>query len=97
LHILLPIFHKDIKDAWFLPNKQSFTGLKEYLYLAIPSTLMLCLEFWGFEIMTLLSGYISVVATAAQTITLNVCFILFMFPLGLNIAATAIIGKYIGE
>jgi hypothetical protein len=39
-------------------------GLIQYFKLGIPSTGMLCLEWWAFEIMTLLAAYISLKATA---------------------------------
>jgi hypothetical protein len=39
-------------------------GLINYFKLGIPSTGMLCLEWWAFEIMALLAVYISLKATA---------------------------------
>lgn len=51
--------------------------------MAIPGTLMLCLEWWTFEAMTLMAGYISVEVTAAEIILLNMCALLFMVPLGI--------------
>jgi MATE family multidrug resistance protein len=97
LQVLTPLFHSDVKEAWFLPDYSALHGLYEYVKLGIPSILMLCLEYWSFELMTLFAGYISVNATAAHTIALNLAFLLFMFPLGFNYAATALIGKSIGN
>ena len=53
---------KDLKESVFLPNKDSFNlkGLLEFLKLAIPSAVMCCLEWWSFEIMTLMSAFLGV-------------------------------------
>jgi MATE family multidrug resistance protein len=56
---------EDIKEAWFLPDRKTYEGLKEFLKIAIPGTLMLCSEWWLFELLTLLSGYLEVEYTAA--------------------------------
>lgn len=64
---------KEIKEkAWFSPFRPDVKsecfdkkGLIDYFKLGIPSTGMLCLEWWAFEIMTLLAAYISLKATAA--------------------------------
>lgn len=63
---------KDQKEmTWFSPFRSdvrsecfNITGLINYFKLGIPSTGMLCLEWWAFEIMTLLAAYISLKATA---------------------------------
>ena len=53
---------------------------------------MLSLEFWSFEILTLMSGYLSVDDTAANVITLNTIYAVFMFIIGLQYAANALVG-----
>jgi len=50
----------DIKEAITLPDSRALSGLGEYLKLGIPSTVMLCLEFWVFDLMILMAGYIGV-------------------------------------
>lgn len=58
-------FQKDIKEAWFFINKDSFKGLKRYLSFAIPSVGMLALEAWTFQIVIFMSAYLSIEETAA--------------------------------
>jgi Na+-driven multidrug efflux pump len=58
---------------------------------------MLSIEFWSFEILTLMSGYLSLEETGANVITLNTTYFTFMFVLGLMYAGTAIIGQQIGH
>ena len=56
---------KDIEEAWFRPGWETFNNLGIFMKLSIPSMLMLCLEMWTFEILTLFAGYISVDTAAA--------------------------------
>ena len=49
-----------IRETLFFPTADSFKGWEEYLRLSIPATLMLCAEWWAFEILTILSGIIGV-------------------------------------
>jgi len=87
---------KDIREAWFTPNRNCFNGLWDYLKLGISSTLMVCLEWWCFEALALLSGYISIDSTAAMIIVLNTNYIFFMFSSGLSVATSAHVGRAIG-
>lgn len=87
----------DIQEALSWPSSSSFTGLEDYLRIGIPSALMLCIEWWAFEVMTLVTGYISVDAQASQVVILNIIALMFMFSLGLQQAAASTIGQCIGS
>ncbi len=58
---------------------------------------MLCLEWWSFEVLALMAGYISVEATAAHIIVLNTHVVIIMIPLGAQVATIVCIGKAMGE
>ena len=62
--------------------------------LSIPSTVMMCAEWWAFEILSILAGILGVVELASQTINFNMIALLFMIPLGIQEAACAIIGNW---
>ncbi|CDW81989.1 na+-driven multidrug efflux pump [Stylonychia lemnae] len=85
------------KSSWFLGGKETFKNLGEYVKLAVPSAILQCLEFAGFEMLCILSGYISVTANAAQVITLTTNIMFYQIPIGLMIASTTIIGELIGQ
>ena len=59
-----------------------FKGWKEYLKVSLPSTLIMCSEWGAFELLTVVSGLISIEAQAVQTIVTSGCAILFEIPLG---------------
>jgi len=86
-----------MKDALFWPTRDAFTCWGEYLKISIPTLFMLCPEWWAFELLIILSGYIGVNDQAVMVVSLNLVGILFMFPLGFNEAAAAVVGNSMGE
>lgn len=63
---------EDLKGSFFFITKEDFKDLCPYVKLAIPSTLMLIYDWWSFEILAALAGYISVEVTGAHIIIVNV-------------------------
>lgn len=75
-------YDKEVRKSFFFFTKESFEELGDYLRIGIPSCCMLCLEWWSFEVLALMAGYISVDATGAHVIILNTHVVLIMVPLG---------------
>ena len=71
-------------------------GLRGYLKVCLPSTVIACSEWWIYEVLTILAGLISVEAQAVQTIAASCQAILFEIPLGYQESTCAIIGNCIG-
>ncbi|XP_048468297.1 multidrug and toxin extrusion protein 1-like [Rhincodon typus] len=67
-----------------------------FLRLAIPSMLMICSEWWAYDIGTFLAGLINEVELGAQTIVLQVIFILYRIPLGFGMVTTVYVGNALG-
>ncbi|NXA05385.1 S47A1 protein, partial [Sapayoa aenigma] len=68
----------------------SFTSL------AIPSMLMMCIEWWTYEIGSFLIGLLSVIELSAQSIIYEVSVVAFMIPLGIGTAASVQVGNALG-
>ena len=45
-----------IKDALFMPSREALKDWGEYLAISLPATVMLCAEWWFFEIMVLFAS-----------------------------------------
>ncbi|XP_056263707.1 multidrug and toxin extrusion protein 1-like isoform X2 [Pseudoliparis swirei] len=67
-----------------------------YMKLAIPSTFMVCFEWWVWEIGGFLAGVLGEVDLAAQHVMLEIGAITFMFPLGVHAAACVRVGNALG-
>ena len=97
IHLYVTFFLPDIRDSWTLPNRDSFIGLYSYLKVVLPAMLMLCIEWWTFEIQTLQSSRLNVESIAAQVIILNTIYVYFCITIGLQIAAYTLVGRSVGS
>jgi multidrug resistance protein, MATE family len=88
---------EDIKESIFWPDYRSFQGLTEYLKIGVPQTLMLCSEWWAFELITLITGYLGVKTQAAQILLFNFTMVMFCFAMGLSTVSSTLIGCQIGK
>ncbi|CDW88083.1 na+-driven multidrug efflux pump [Stylonychia lemnae] len=96
IHALIKL-NSQYNESWFLGGMETFQNFAQYAKLAVSSATMFCLEFLGFELLCIISGYISVTANAAQVITLTTNLMFFVIPTGLSMASTTIIGQLIGQ
>ena len=69
-----------------IPNEiKSYLGkneLKIYFGISGPSIVMLCAEWWAFEVLVFLAAFISVGAVSAMAISYNYFTLIFQFPSG---------------
>ncbi|CAA6661254.1 unnamed protein product [Spirodela intermedia] len=81
------------KKTWTGFSKEAFNDVLCYVKLAVPSAVMVCLEFWSFECLVLLSGLLPnpTLETSVLSISLNTSSMIFMIPLGLgNVISTRV-------
>ncbi|XP_072325954.1 multidrug and toxin extrusion protein 1-like isoform X3 [Scyliorhinus torazame] len=67
-----------------------------FIQLAVPSMLMLCIEWWTFEIGIFLAGLIGEVELGAQAIMFQVISAAYMIPLGISMAVGISVGNALG-
>ncbi|WOK92517.1 hypothetical protein Cni_G01208 [Canna indica] len=79
-------------------SKEALKGLSEFLQFALPSALMICLEWWSFELLTLLSGFLSnpQLETSVLSICLTTISLLYCIPYGLGCAASTRVSNELG-
>lgn len=58
--------------------------------------MLICMEWWAFEVVTYLSGVLGVVALASQAILISLTTILFSIPQGLAASTSARVGNLLG-
>ncbi|KAB1205628.1 MATE efflux family protein 8 [Morella rubra] len=79
-------------------STEMFQGIGEFFRVAIPSAVMICLEWWSFELLTLLSGLLP--NPKLETSVLSVCLAtmstLYMIPDGLGAAASTRVSNELG-
>lgn len=85
--------YKETWKGWSMDCLQEWDS---FIYLAIPSMLMMCGEWWTYEIGGLLAGLISEVELGAQSVMYGLANIAYMFPIGFSIAGSVRVGNAMG-
>ncbi|KAK7314620.1 hypothetical protein VNO77_33147 [Canavalia gladiata] len=86
------------KRTWTGFSKESLHNIPQFLRLAFPSAIMVCLETWTFELMVLLSGVLpnAKLQTSVLSICLNTSGIFWMIPFGVSAAGSTRISNELG-
>ena len=87
----------EFKDMVFMYDRTVFHGLGNFLKIGVPGMLMLCFEWWAFELLAIFTGLLGVNELAAEVVIINMVAFIFMLPLGISYSASALTGNYLGE
>ena len=77
-------------------NKEALTKWWEFISLGLPGTVMLCSEWWAYEILTIFASLLGTADVSAQTIILQTASLAFMVPLGVGVATSSLVGNALG-
>jgi len=80
LGIIYTAFVFDHKETWGGWSLEAFSRWGEFLKIGIPGMLMLCLEWWAFEIMSFLAGILGTTELAAHSVT-HLILLLLLLPI----------------
>ncbi|XP_048543249.1 protein DETOXIFICATION 16-like [Triticum urartu] len=86
------------RDTWNGFSMEGFKDLRKFADLAVPSAMMICLEWWAFETLVLLSGLLPnpQLETSVLSICLNTGILLFMIPSGLGYSVSTRVSNELG-
>uniref|UniRef100_A0A3B4F2X7 Multidrug and toxin extrusion protein n=1 Tax=Pundamilia nyererei TaxID=303518 RepID=A0A3B4F2X7_9CICH len=93
IYMYLRGLHKATWAGWSLDCLQEWGPFAQ---LAVPSMLMLCLEWWVVEVGGFLAGVISEAELGAHSISYELTVIAYMIPLGFASAASVRVGNALG-
>ncbi|KAL5726426.1 Protein DETOXIFICATION 16 [Ranunculus cassubicifolius] len=99
--ILLMVYVKcfpGCKTTWNGFSKEALYDVPNFLKLAIPSAIMICLEYWAFEMVVLLSGLLPnpKLETSVLSISLNSCWLVYTISVGLGGAVSTRVSNELG-
>uniref|UniRef100_A0A3Q2DC82 Multidrug and toxin extrusion protein n=1 Tax=Cyprinodon variegatus TaxID=28743 RepID=A0A3Q2DC82_CYPVA len=92
-YIMWKGLHKTTWGGWSI---ECLNDWKSYIHLAIPGMVMMCVEWWTYEIGGFLAGLISEVELGAQAVVFQLANIAYMFPMGFSIAGNVRVGNALG-
>ncbi|XP_057868139.2 protein DETOXIFICATION 16-like [Cryptomeria japonica] len=86
------------KRTWTSFTTEALHDIKHFLKLAIPSSFMICLQWWSFEILIILSGLLPnpKLETSVLSICLNTSSIAYMIPFGFSAAVSTRVSNELG-
>ncbi|XP_039143192.1 protein DETOXIFICATION 16-like [Dioscorea cayenensis subsp. rotundata] len=98
LLVLYVKFSPACKKTWTGFSSEALRDIFNFIKLAIPSAVMVCLEFWSFEMLVLLSGLLPnpKLETSVLSISLNTAAMVFMIPFGLSSAISTRVSNELG-
>ncbi|XP_010279420.1 PREDICTED: protein DETOXIFICATION 16-like isoform X2 [Nelumbo nucifera] len=98
LLVLYVNFSPTCMKTWTGFSKEALHDILDFLKLAIPSAIMICFEYWSFEMVVLLSGLLPnpKLETSVLSISLNTCWMVYMISVGLGGAISTRVSNELG-
>ncbi|XP_063813228.1 multidrug and toxin extrusion protein 2-like [Pseudophryne corroboree] len=93
IYIRVKKLHVNTWGGW---SVECLRDWNSFVVLAVPSMFMVCIEWWTYEIGSLLVGLISVVELGAQSVIYQVVTIAYMIPYGIGMATSVRVGNALG-
>ncbi|CAI9093938.1 OLC1v1029551C1 [Oldenlandia corymbosa var. corymbosa] len=86
------------KRTWCRISLECLKGWKSLMQLAIPSCVSVCLEWWWYEIMILLSGFLlnPKATVASMGILIQTTALIYIFPSSLSFSVSTRVGNELG-
>ncbi|CAI9096098.1 OLC1v1032171C2 [Oldenlandia corymbosa var. corymbosa] len=91
-------FSSDCKKTRAPLSREVFQGIREFFRFAIPSAVMVCLEWWSYELLILSSGLLPnpQLETSVLSVCLNILTTLYAAPFGLAAAVSTRVSNALG-
>ncbi|XP_024641533.1 protein DETOXIFICATION 16 isoform X2 [Medicago truncatula] len=91
-------FSSSCKSTWTGFSRESLHNIPQFLRIAFPSAIMVCLESWMYEIMVLLSGTLPnpKLQTSVLAICMNIASVVWMLSSGFTGAASIRVSNELG-
>lgn len=88
---------KPLPESIFMFNKFSFKGWLNYLKISIPSTVLMCAEWWAFEILSIIAATLPQDDFTVHLFTLNISLNSFTVSIGFGICISIISAREFGK
>ena len=76
---------------------KSFKGMRKFIELARLTLLLEALELWSYEIMAMMSGFLSVKQQAGMSVDWAISLICIYIPYSFYMSVSALVGAALGE
>ncbi|RKP36692.1 mate-domain-containing protein [Dimargaris cristalligena] len=83
-------------QAWGGWSRASFQNIDQFMQLGLPGVVMICAEWWAFELVALAASYLGNIPLAAQSVVFTTVTLAFQIPEGISVACTNRVGNLLG-
>jgi len=87
----------DPAACWDGVSRRAFQGWGPFLRLGVPGALLICLDWWAFEIVMVEAGMLGIAPLAAASVTQQLLVVLYRGPLGVSSATAGRGGQHLGS
>jgi MATE family multidrug resistance protein len=94
--VLCSYYHPSVQKTLQHPHSDAFTKWHEFASLGMPATLMLCSEWWAYEILLVFAAELGSAEVASQTIIFQGAQLAYAVPLGISEATMSLVGNFLG-
>lgn len=95
--LIFQFLDREMRQTWIKLDMNVFNDLGTYLRIGLPFVIILVLDFWSYDLMTLTSGVIGVNSQAAQVVLMNMNELSYSVAVGLQSAASTFQGNMVGK
>jgi MATE family multidrug resistance protein len=96
VQIALSLRYPEVQRTLQPFSAEAWQDWKEFVLLGLPATVMLCSEWWAYEILTIFASLLGTVEVSAQSIIIQTASFAFMIPLGMGITVASLVGNAVG-
>jgi multidrug resistance protein, MATE family len=96
VHIGLSLSYPSVRRTLQPPDWEALSKWPQFVGLGLPGTIMLCSEWWAFEILMLFATFLGTAEVAAQTVIIQIASMSFMVPLGIGVTCASLVGNSLG-
>ena len=95
--LLTSVFYQAVKATLQLPHESALLHMADFVSLGLSGVVMLCSEWWAYEILTIFASLISTQAIDAQAIIITTIGLAYCVLLGVSMVVSVSIGNLIGQ
>ncbi|XP_074284634.1 protein DETOXIFICATION 49-like [Silene latifolia] len=97
--VMYVMFSEPCKKGWAPVSMESFRGFSKLLRLSIPSCISVCLEWWWYEIMILLTGLLPDPNSTigSMGVLIQTTSLIYIFPSSLSVGVSTRVGNELGS
>jgi MATE family multidrug resistance protein len=96
VQIIISLEYPSVKRTLQPLNRKALNNLTEFICLGVPGTIMICSEWWAYEILAVFASLIGTAEVAAQSIIFQMISLSFMIPMGIGITSSSLVGNALG-